>query len=428
MRKPAFAILLLALCASVVRAEPLVLSVQDAVALARGASLEVYGQGLAVARASRDADNAWNLFLPGLSAGLSARLGDKLLTQAAISPSSTGFSTAVSLGTRLSLANGVLFDMEERRADLELASLGEADAVARLARDVEKAYFTLASLGLDMGNKAKAADLARERSKLAGLRFDRGLGSELDALRAQLAERNALAAHRKAVADYGKRMAAFKRQLGLDPGVELRLSTALEAPGSVAEGPFDDLVDARTDLERSRLAMRVAATAAARYAAVNRLPLLTLEAGWNFGLADFETARDAFTLSAGLSFNADAWIPNSRKDLELRALRDTEKRLALAYEQARRAALDEVAALRADIEYASDGIDLATAQESLAARILARAREAYDRGSATGLELEDAELALGSARQSLIASRFQYLSLVIDLGYALGVDWRSLVR
>lgn len=33
-----------------------------------------------------------------------------------------------------------------------------------------------------------------------------------------------------------------------------------------------------------------------------------------------------------------------------------------------------------------------------------------------------------AARQALIASQYQYLSLVIDLGYALNTDWRSLVR
>jgi outer membrane protein TolC len=145
-------------------------------------------------------------------------------------------------------------------------------------------------------------------------------------------------------------------------------------------------------------------------------------------LADFITARDAFSVSAALSFNADAWIPNSRKDLELTALRETEERLARAYEQARRNARLEVEGLLLDLEQSRAALGVATDQVALSERIYARTREAYERGSATALELEDAQYSVDTARQALVSGRYQYLALLIDLGYALGVDWRTMVR
>ncbi|PKL24019.1 MAG: hypothetical protein CVV47_12205 [Spirochaetae bacterium HGW-Spirochaetae-3] len=429
MRKSAL-LLCMALGAARLHADPMALSVGDAVDLALGASLEAYGLELAALEARRSLDNRWNLFLPALSAGASAKLGDRLLTDTPLGSSTDGLDTTLTLGTRLSLANGLPFDLEERRAAATAAELAAADARARVARDAQKAYFLLASLEQDLANKARATGLAEERSGLAALRFDRGLGSELDSLRAQLSERNARAAYEKALADYEKRKAAFRRRLGLEAGVQLTLSTPLTAPAlsDDAEGAGDAPIEGRYDVRKAGLAMKAAATATARYVAVYRLPLVTLDASWNFSLTDPASARDAYSVGAGLAFNADAWIPNSRRDLELRVLRETETRLAMTYAQAKRDARDEIAALRIDIGSARSAIALAEGQESLAVRILARAREAYERGSATVLELEDARLAADSATQSLIASRYQYLSLIIDLGYALGVDWRELVR
>lgn len=422
--------LLLALGLIQVAADPLELSVESAVELASQASLELYGQKLAVGSARRDLDNSWNLFLPGISSGLSGKWSDELFT--ANNPATNPLGSTFSMGTRLTVTTSVLYDLEKRRTDHQSALLGEREVKARLVRDVEKAYFQLVSLQLELENKARAITLAEERRRLALVRFERGLGSELDALRAQMSELNARSTHKKAVSDYDKRQAAFRRLLGLAADAPLKLTTALEAPSGVPFTASDELVtsllDDRADLAKARLSREAAATATARYAAENRLPLVTLDASWNLGVADLKTARDPFSLSATLSFNADAWIPGSRKDLELRARRETETRLALGYEQTRRTALDEVEALRLDLEFARNSLELASGQISLAERIATRARDAWERGSATALELEAAQYDVDAARQALIASQYQYLSLLIDLGYALNTDWRNLYK
>lgn len=426
MRAPVSLVLLLALSRFAIAAEPVVVSVEAAIEMASRASVELYGQQLAVASAQRDLDNGWNIFLPGVSAGLSGRIGDELFTPN--SPATNLFGSTLSLGTRLTVTTSVLHDLQNRRTAYRSALLGEQELKARISRDVQKAYFQLASLRLDLDNKAKAIALAEERRRLADLRFTRGLGSELDALRAQMSELNARSAHKRAVADYDKRQAAFRRLLGIAAGDQLDLSTALDVPAGFTAIGIEAMIDARIDLAKASLARDVAAAATARYFNLNRLPLVTLDAGWNFSLTDFETMRDNFFISAGLTFNADAWIPGSRKDVELQILREAEGKLALSYDQARRSALDEVEALRLDIEFARGGLELAGGQISLAERIAARAREAWERGSATALELEAALYDVDAARQALIASQYQYLSLLIDLGYALNADWRTLVR
>lgn len=243
-----------------------------------------------------------------------------------------------------------------------------------------------------------------------------------------MSELNIRSAHERAVADYNKRQATFRRLLGIASGDQLILTTALTVPQGSPTSIMASQIDGRIDLAKASLAQELAAAATSRHINLNRLPLVTLDAGWNFSLTDFETARDNFFMSAGLSFNADAWIPGSRKDVELQALREAEDRLALSYEQIRRSALDEVEALQLDIDSAQNSLELSSGQLSLAERIAIRTREAWDRGVATALELDDAQYAVDAARQTLIASQYQYLSLLIDLGYALNTDWRTFYR
>jgi outer membrane protein TolC len=412
-------------------AEPLELSVEEAVKRALQSSLDVFGQAQAVAAALRNLESRWNLFLPGISAGATARWSDDLLIEPSLRAGTVApdpFSTSLSVGASLSVATGVLFDLEDRRIGYQSAVLSEREVRSRLVRDVEKAYFLLVSLEQDLSNKERAVTLAGDRLRLATYRFESGLGSELDLLRARMSGQTARSTHEKAVADYHKRLAAFKRLVGLDGSAALRLSTGLDLRLSDVEADVDKLIEDRTDLGKSRLAMSNAATAIDRFVAAYRLPVLKFDVSYNLSLADFETATDRLVLSAGLSFNADSWIPNSRRDLELRALRENQERLGQKYAEDRRNALDAVELLFLDLELAGKALVLAEDQVSLALRIYEGTSAAYDRGLATALQLETDSSSVDGARQSLIASRYQYLSLLMDLGYELDIDWRSLFQ
>ncbi len=443
MKAAALLVIVLTMAATVARAAPGELSIDDALALARAASPELQTQRQSAEAARRDLDNAWNLFLPGISSGLSGKWSSGLFTGPGSASASSGpFAASISLGAKFGISTGIHFDLRKRRTDWQVASLAEEETRARVNRDSAKAYFSLASVGLDLDIKVKALAVAGERKRLAQLRFERGLGSELDALRAEMSELNARAARDRAVAEHDKKLAAFRRLLGLPADAPVVLTTALEAPplpalasaSGPAQSPLVDglavALEGRIDLRRDRLAIEVASDAIQRYLTLNRLPVVSLEADYSFRVNDLfkagDSFRDTLSLGASLSFNPDAWLPNSRKALELRNLREAGARLEARLAQDRRNSLDELRALLRDIGLAHDGIRLAESQLNLSLRIHARTQEAWERGAATALELEDAALALDTARQSLVNGRYQYLALLIDLGYALNRDWRSL--
>lgn len=431
LRPALFLILAIYLAPVPLRAEPLELSVDEAVERALQSNLDVFGQGQTVASALRNFENRWNLFLPGISAGLNLRRSDKLVADFPLSQVAGGddlFSTTLNLGTRVSFATGLLFDLHKRTVDYRSALLSERETIAKVSKDVEKAYFALVSLGLDLENKEKGIVLAEERLRMASIRFDRGLGSELDMLRAQMSVQTAKSTFEKARSDNAKQLAAFRRQLGLDPGTQLLFSTAINLMTFEPQNDLLSLINGRADLERARLAMAVAESEVRRFIATIRMPVLTLEAEWILRTTDANPSRDSYTLGAGLTFNADAWIPNSRRDLELRSLRDTQERLAFKYEQDRRNASELVDRLVMEIAQATNSVSLAEAQVRLSERIHEGTSTAYERGLATAFQLETDEAAVDTARQSLIASRYQYLALLIDLGYELDTDWRTLFR
>ncbi len=417
----------------------LVLSMEDALALAYDASPDLKNAQLALLAAQNNVKHTWNLFMPGISASYKADLKSPLLFRSASVPggasgfASNPFSNSFAVNASLSFSTAVFFDAEKRKTDLRSAEIAKMEAEARIKRDTEKAYYQLLSLDLDISNKTKALALAAERYKAAQFKFDNGLGPELDLLRANMAEKNSKAALDRAVGDMAKKLSAFKRSLKLDADTELSFSTALVIPQGQPSFDSDALIFDRLDLQKDRLAISTAMAAKERSFYTNRIALVSLGASWAMSsggskIADLFSFGDSASASLSVSFSPDSWIPNTQKNLAYAELVEAEQRQARKYEQDLTNARAEVAWLLMDIELNRAAMELAKGQVELAERIYDKSAEAYHKGAITALELEDSQLSLDSARQNLNSSRYQYLSLIIDLGYALNTDWRELVK
>lgn len=442
MKAPTIAALLAALAVSVgfsqaalpeptaaAPAAPIELSAEDAVSLALSQGGDLYTQAFSVAAARRDAENAWNLFLPSFTLGAQARLSDELFFLVPPRPGDAGpLSATVSAGLQLSLGSAAPFELRKRNDDLRAALLREEEAKARLAAAVEKAYWSIAAMAADVVNKERALVLAEERYRAASRRWELGLGSELDRLRAELSVESAVAAAAQARADQAKRLAAFRRQLGLPADAELKLTGSLDMRPAHVLMPDSIRLERRHDVSRLLLSIEAAELQRLRSLATVKAPALELSASWNYSMAVWDpgTQRDSYALSASLRFNADAWIPGSGRDLSYRRVLDDRAKLDLDLRAALRQAEDELAALRADLDLAMNAAANAERQLSLAERIRSRTRELYERGGATLLELADAEQGVQAALQTVLSRRYQLVSLFIDLGLALNLPWREL--
>ncbi|TFG82591.1 MAG: TolC family protein [Spirochaetales bacterium] len=412
-------------------AQDVELTLDEALELAIAGNADLMAQYAATEGALRDLQSAWNTFMPGLSAGLALSWdGPSLLgTEGPGYSSDSPLGTKLSLGVQLSLGTASAFELSERRLAAESATLTRREAGARLVRDVEKAYFQLVVYKQDIANKARVIKLAEERLALARTRYQNGLVPELEILRAELSVWNSRPAYQKAETDYRKRLASFKRLVGYEGEGDFSLTSPLIVAASTGtiSVPGDRLAD-RFDVERLTLAKASNDLAARKALATVKLPVVSLGASWNASSSDFADPIDSLTVSAGIAFSVDSWIPGSKKDLSVQLFADSARRLEIQYTDVLRAARDEISGLVLDLESAGTNIELAGRQATLAERIYEKTREAYRLGSATFLELEDAQQDVSTAEQALLGYRYQYLSVLIDLGYALNTDWRLLLQ
>jgi outer membrane protein TolC len=275
-----------ALCAY---AEPVNLTLEQAVELAVANSPVLQDQGEVVSAAARNKEHAWNLFLPGITADLTGNFFNDLLYPPASNRAAPPLSSSLKMDVRLSLDTRTLYELGKRRDDHVTALMAEQEARRKFVAGVEKDYFSLVASSLDIENSLRTLALDEESYKQAKVKFERGLESELTVLNAELKLQVSRTAVVSARAGYEKKATAFKRLLGVEPQAVL----ALDTPLLVAEFDNSSLdvlmagMDKRLDLEMKRRAIQAAEVAAARYHATTRLPLVNLGSSISFSMSDF---------------------------------------------------------------------------------------------------------------------------------------------
>ncbi|OHD82485.1 MAG: hypothetical protein A3J97_10515 [Spirochaetes bacterium RIFOXYC1_FULL_54_7] len=427
--KPTVALLVLVLYCLPLQAEPLGLSLDEAMELAVANSQVIHDQENVVAKALRNMDNSWNLYLPGVTADLIASYKDSIFYPSQTSRSVSPLSTSLKMDIKLSLDTKSLFERKKRGDDYATALLLAQEVQRKFVMGAEKDYFSLVASSLDVNNSLRTLDLDEELYRQTKVRFERGLEPELSLLNADLKLQGTRTAVMSSQAAYDKKAMAFRRLIGLEPQIMFTLTTPLAFTELDAKNIEDLLraIEARLDLEIKRMAIEASTVAINRYHAITRLPLLSLGSSLSYGLSDFSVPSDGFSISAGISFGVDAWIPGSQKDLAYRLLLEEREQQVVEYDRMLEAAKEKVEDLTIDLSLKINDLRLTEAKLALAERIHAQTRTAYDRGTVTLYTLDDAQNKVEVQRQALVSTKLAYLQLVIDIGYALGVDWRSLI-
>ena len=427
--KPTVALLVLVLYCLPLQAEPLGLSLDEAMELAVANSQVIHDQENVVAKALRNMDNSWNLYLPGVTADLIASYKDSIFYPSQTSRSVSPLSTSLKMDIKLSLDTKSLFERKKRGDDYATALLLAQEVQRKFVMGAEKDYFSLVASSLDVNNSLRTLDLDEELYRQTKVRFERGLEPELSLLNADLKLQGTRTAVMSSQAAYDKKAMAFRRLIGLEPQIMFTLTTPLAFTELDGKNIEDLLraIEARLDLEIKRMAIEASTVAINRYHAITRLPLLSLGSSLSYGLSDFSVPSDGFSISAGVSFGVDAWIPGSQKDLAYRLLLEEREQQVVEYDRMLEAAKEKVEDLTIDLSLKINDLRLTEAKLALAERIHAQTRTAYDRGTVTLYTLDDAQNKVEVQRQALVSTKLAYLQLVIDIGYALGVDWRSLI-
>jgi len=332
-------------------------------------------------------------------------------------------------GPSLSLAY-VLYDfgvraagIDAQRYQLVASLLNNNRALLDVIAELEAAYYALLSARAQVDALAQLETSLRTSLDAAEARFQGGLVSRADQLRARAALAETQVARQAAERDRAKAEVALKQAAGIEQMRPLALDWKTTPPAALeAANLLDDLL-AEAQRQRPDLHALQAAAASARAEAERaraaRWPSLSLAA--NSGRTFFlEDERDpATSYSVGVSLSVPLF-DGGRLAAEARAAGRDAERLQAEVETQRSRVAREVADAYHDVRTAQDqregiAVQFASADES------ARAAEArYTAGVGSLLELLTAQAALARAQQSAAQADSDWLAAFSRLNHALG--------
>jgi outer membrane protein TolC len=410
-------------------AEKIDLDLDAALALAQKANPDLVNAAIALESTFREYSARMGVFMPSLSARISFGAASELLLkgeQSSAPGASDPTSMSVNLGLSLPLGSDLAFDVRQKVADLKIQELAFSMLKAQVRRDTRKAYFSLIKAGEDLELRKRSFKQANDRFGRTKVKYEQGLSSELEYLRAELAVHTSRPALLQAEADKAKLMLGLARILGYVEGVELVVTGGL---ADMAEPVSSDSIDrARLDgnpqVEKLDLELD-ALRATLEKAKAATLPSFSGSLSWSTSARKLFTAEtwsgltDSGSVSLGLNLPIDSWLPNSKADLARKRMEDNLRVQKLKRDAALRSLKDSLDQIASDLSLHEENMTLNRKAIDLSKKALEWTRQSWEQGRASIKDLEDAEEAMFNAEYALIANRYKYLSSLSDLAYLL---------
>ena len=394
-------------------AAPLSLSLQDSVRLALQNNPAIK---IAVADQEKSEwaiNEAQGGKLPTLSLGSSYNL-----KQAGSASNGNDLNNSLRLGWQLYSGGRVEGQIDQAKQHAAIASLGIDKAKAQVKLDAMTAYFTVLQTGnLVEVNRQTVANLDEHLNSIQA-KYDAGVVAKADVLRSEVELANARQNLIKAENNYDLAKNSLLNTMMLDASADLALTETLQyAP---YEKTLDDcLVLAeknRPDFAQADATVTMAATGI-DLAKSGRLPSVSLSAsnGWSEGVLP---ASDNWSVGVSASWNLfDAGVTGAK-------VKQADTSLTKAQEQARQTktgGLLEVRQNYLSMAEAQKRLDTNAVAVSKAEEDLYIAKEKYNAGVGTNLDVIDAQLALTQAKTNRIQSLYDYNVNVAKLDKAIGV-------
>jgi outer membrane protein TolC len=277
-------------------------------------------------------------------------------------------------------------------------------------------------------------DAAESRYRQAQVNYRNGLVPELSMLSAQVAWENLKPALESMDLGYDQYLAGFKMTLGLSQETELDLEGAISVdPVELAADPLiEEYLAGRLDIASLLYGMETIEVA--RRATISQAFTPNLVLGLNFdptlGGDPWETSwfdTDNWAQRSGMfrltvAMNLEGFLPGSKPRVALANLEDDRRSMQLGLMQAIEGAEMEINSLVKSLNKSRRSMSTLRLNVELADRAYRMAEEAYRAGSRELLEVQSAEIELNKANYELLKEKFNYVTGLLDLEYALNTS------
>ncbi len=409
-------------------AETFTLDADSAIRLAIENNLSLKSGRIDLAAAARAKKNAWNEFLPQITASVSLSRSNQVTAVMGVEPSpwNLGFSLEAVLPLSAAAINSIhatVLDYEAGLIDYETAEI-------QLERDVRKAFYglILAQERIRLAEQELATAVRRYQQTLEN--YQAGLVPRLEALSTQVSAENLKPALEQQRVAYATSLMDFRLFLGLGSEDELAPKGAIEVEKHSfdAEALARRYTGDRLDIQNLLKQLEILENQKRLQERSSLRPTLSFGVSFSpalndpFGAAwgDDDSWADSGRFRLALALPLDGFVPGSSNQLALAGLDDSIEKAHLALEQARRKAANEVESIVLRLEKSLRSLDALELNVALAQEAYDLNEEAYAAGTEELLEVQNAADNLQNAKLNLLNEKYNYLSGLIDLEYALG--------
>ncbi len=438
--------------------DPRVITVDQAVSLARQDNLNLQTKALEAETKKRTRDTAWNRFLPQVSASASlTRMTedqDQTVSGLAPVPPAVGgtydrvapyeeeielsqWNLSPKVQATLPLTPALFHGIQMTRKDYQAGLISREKAEAQLERDVRKLFYNLLLFERNIEITKQSIQTAADRYEQARINYQNGLIPRYQMLSAQVALENQKPGLEDQKIQYQSMLAQFRQLLGLPRG------TAVQLQGDISVDPAQwksdplirDFLEINLDIQSMENTLEILHLQK-QLENDSRLPSLTLMytldpgaindpfgADWTDG--DNWQQKNGM-LNISLSVPLDGWIPSSSTDVGVKNAQDNLEKTRMGLTQTREQLAMQVENIVRELNKSRQTLEARKLNVELAEESYTLAEEAYRAGGKELLEVQNAEIELQNARLGVLQERLNYINQLLELEYLLHTDRETL--
>lgn len=418
--KGSFLLFLPFLLMNVLSAQKKILTIEDAVQLAKE-------NNISVKTAENTLDNlellnkySWNSVSP--TATLSGNISDDIENDS----SSFSFSGSVNLNLKTNLYS----EIKGAKLNYEKGLLTYNEAVRKIELSVRKSFYNLIYQKENLVLQKRSLETSKTQYLNNQEKFQNGKISELDAFTSRVNYESKKPLVESAEINFQNDLATFKQLLGISQQTEIELDGSLDEILNLKEisfGLLPKVDEPAPDVKSAEYNVEIAKNSLldSRFSAYAP----TVTGSYSYGKSKNSNQDDWTTtnkLSVGISVPLDGVLPWSARAVNIKtnknALDTAEKNL----EDAKTSVAVQTESYIRKINQAVKQLDSLKSTEELASQTYQMTLTAYNYGKTDFLSLQNANDSVLSAGVNLKSQAYTLISTILDLENVLGLDFGTL--
>ncbi len=440
-------------------ADVMTLTADDAVKSALASNLGLASEKIGSVIKERTRDSSWSVFVPKVTVGANlSRMNQAPSPITIVQPVPPGtnnvydnvyiqqvtpphtFNVSGSLSITWFFTPQILNGIQQTVLDYESGKITYEIAEKKLDRDVRKSFYGILLAEQSIKLMEKSIQSAKTRYDQASVNYKNGLVDQYTMLAAQVAYENMKPALAELRNGYVTSLLQFRMLIGVDLDAEIRLSGSLE---DIKPIPLDEqalvtaYLDKRLDIVNLDYSLKSIENARDMLQA-SLFPTLSLILSFDpvfkrdpfadpwFSDIDNDWMQRSGMFGISLSMSLDSLLPFSKTQVDIANAQSNVEKLKLSIEQAKTGAELEIRSLVLKLKKSEESLSTLSLNVSLAEKANAMGQDAYKAGLKDYSQIEDTEFQMQNAQFNILKEKFNYISSLYDLSYALSTPVESL--